>query len=304
MNNTENTHIIINCELEGYDRKICRKRNTERFLCLTRKGFKNYSDNAEQPVKVIGDVFIRPRKSEKVKVEGDVVGVVKIPYSYECLSKNCDKADNDYPVYKPKKKWRRTIGYAELENHQFVRLVKFDARFLLILLLLLLLLALILCLFKSCSNIEPLDIVSGDAITDKSEEPKQSPICYYEPFEEITELTKDNPELCLKNVDTNDNTYYVSYEIYINGIPMKDESGKIFLTGAIPPNKQVKINLWKQLKRGNYLLEVRATDYDYSIVKELTDNRDKYSDRDYQSLLNEATKPVHHTFSTRLIIIK
>lgn len=302
MNNTENTHIIINCELEGCDRKTCHKRDSEPFLYLTKKGFSNYSDNAEQTAKVIGDVFIRRRKPEKVKVEGDVIGVVKIPYSYEYLHEHYDALDNDYPIYKPKKKWRRTIGYAELENHQFVRLVKFDARFLLILLLLLL--AFIPCLFKSCSNVDPFDIISGEAITDKSEEPNQSPICYYEPFEEITELTKDNPDLCLKNVGTNDKTYFVSYEIYIDGIPMKDKSGKVFSTGAIPPNKQVKINLWKQLKKGNYSLEVRATDYDYSILKELTDNRNKYSDRDYQSLLNEATKPVHHTLSTTLIITK
>ena len=302
MNTTENTHIIIDCDLRGYDRKLCRKKNTESFFYLTKRGFENLSSVRSEPISVVGDVFIRRRKPKNVRIEGDVIGVVKVPYTYKYLHEHYDASDNNYPIYKTKKQWRRTIGYAELENHQFVRLVKFDARFLLIILLLLL--AVIPCLFKSCSNIKPIDIVSGEAITDNVETPEQSPICYYEPFEEVTVLTKDNPELSLKNVASNDKTYFVSYEIYINGVAIKDKSGKVFTTGAIPPDKQVKINLWKKLKQGNYSLEVRATDYDYSILKELTDNRNKYSDKDYQSLLNEATKPVHHTLSTTLIIKK
>ncbi|MBR3149676.1 MAG: hypothetical protein IKF64_05845 [Eubacterium sp.] len=302
MNTTENKHIIIDCEIRGFDRKLCHKKNAEEFFYLTKKGFKNYSDSSKEPITVIGDVFIRRRKPENIKVEGDVIGIVKIPYSYKYLHEHYDASDDDYPIYKTKKQWRRTIGYAQLENHQFVRLVKFDARFLLIILLLLF--VLIPCLFKFCSDIKPIDIVSGEAITDNVKTPEQSPICYYEPFEEVTVLTKDNPELSLKNVASNYKTYFVSYEIYINGVAIKDKGGKVFTTGAIPPDKQVKINLWKKLKQGNYTLEVKATDYDYTILKELTDNRSKYSDKDYQSLLNEATKPVHHTLSTTLIIKK
>ena len=172
------------------------------------------------------------------------------------------------------------------------------------LLILLILLALVPCLLKSCSNFDPISIITGETITETGEKQEQAPICYYEPFEEFTELTKKSPCLSLKNVGANDKTYFVSYEIYINGEQMKDESGKAFTTGAIPPNKQVNINLWKQLKKGKYLLEVKATDYDYTILKEITDNRSNYSDREYQSLLNEAIMPVHHTLSTTLIIKK
>ena len=302
MNNTEKTHIIINCENEEFKRKLCRKRNTDRFFYLTKKGFKDYCNDSSQPVTVIGDVFLGQRKKQSIKLEGDIIGVIKVPYSYEYLRKHYDAEDNEYPLYKTKRKWRRTVGYAQLENNQFVRLVRFDASFLL--LILLILLALVPCLLKSCSNFDPISIITGETITETGEKQEQAPICYYEPFEEFTELTKKSPCLSLKNVGANDKTYFVSYEIYINGEQIKDESGKAFTTGAIPPNKQVNINLWKQLKKGKYLLEVKATDYDYTILKEITDNRSNYSDREYQSLLNEAIMPVHHTLSTTLIIEK
>ena len=159
-------------------------------------------------------------------------------------------------------------------------------------------------LFRSCSNFDPVSIITGDSITETDENVEPAPICYYEPFDEITVLTKDNPEISLINVGSNDNTYYVSYEIYINGVVMKNESGNIFSTGAIPPNRQVNVNLWNQLEAGEYLLEVKATDYKYDILKDLNENKSKYSDKEYQSLLTKATMPIHHSLSTTLIIKK
>ena len=297
MNNTENTYTVIDSKVKGYDKKLYRKKNADEFCYLTKKGFKNFSEVSENPPDVIGDVFIRHSKHRKSNKQADVTGTIILPYS-----NRSGKTGNEYPLRQFKKQWRRTIGYAELDNHQFVRLVKYDVRFLLIVLLILL--ALIPFFLKSGSDISPISINTGETITEEYEAPEETPICYYEPFEEVTTLSADNPEIFLKNVSSNAETYFVSYEIYINGNPLKDESGNNFSTGALPPDRQVNINLWNQLDAGNYQLEVKATDYDYSILTELNENKDKYSEKEYQSLLNEATMPVHHTLSTTLIISK
>ena len=302
MSNYENSNRVISLEALEYDASKYSKNDISPFFYLTKKGFKELSEETEDSIDVIGDIFINRKTQKDTTKNGEVIGTVKIPYSYAYLRSHYDASDKEYPLYKSKKKWRRTIGYAELENHKFVRLVKGDIRFVFIILLLLL--ALIPLFFHSCSNVDPVSIITGDEITEAQEKSEPSPMCYYEPFQEITTLTKENPEISLVNVATNDKTYYVSYEIFINGVQMKDENGKAFSTGAIPPNRQVNINLWNQLDAGNYQLEVKATDYDYSILTELNENKDKYSEKEYQSLLNEATMPVYHTLSTTLIISK
>ena len=302
MNNYENSNRVISLEALEYDASKYSKKDISPFFYLTKKGFRELSEEIEGSINVIGDVFINRKTPKDATKNGEVIGTVNVPYSYAYLRSHYDASDKEYPLYKIKKRWRRTIGYAELENHKFVRLVKFDMSFMFVILLLLL--ALVPLLFHSCSNIDPISIISGKEITETQEETKPSPMCYYEPFQEITTLTKESPEISLVNVATNDKTYYVSYEIYINGVQMKNESGKAFSTGAIPPNRQVNINLWNQLDAGEYLLEVKATDYDYGILTELNESKENYSEKEYKSLLNEATMPVHHTLSTTLIISK
>ena len=300
MNNLENR--IISLEPLGYDTAKYSKKDLLPFYYFTKKGFKEFLNDSENEVRVVGDVFINRKEKQNIEEKGDIIGIIYAPYSNAYLRNNPEASEREYALYKTKKRWRKTIGYAELENHQFVRLVKLDTSFLF--LMLLLLLAFVPLFFHSCSNIEPLSIIQGNSITETDESVEPSPICYYEPFNEITELTKESPEIALINVAANDKTFYVSYEIYINGVAMKDESGKVFSTGAIPPNRQVNVNLWKQLDKGIYQLEVKATDYNYNLLSELNNNKNKYSDREYQSLLNKATMPVHHTFSTTLIISK
>ena len=302
MNNSKYSNKIINLEALEYDASKCSKKDIAPFFYLTKKGFKELSEDSENSIDVLGDVFINQNEHKNIKENGDVIGTVRVPYSYAYLRSHYDASDKEYPLYKAKKRWRRTIGYAELDNHKFVRLVKFDTRFMIVILLLLL--ALIPLFFHSCSTIDPVSIISGDEIIGTHEKSESTPMCFYEPFQEVTKLTKENPEISLANVATNDKTYYVSYEVYINGVQMKNESGKPFSTGAIPPNRQVNINLWNQLDAGEYLLEVKATDYDYSILTDLNENKGKYSDKEYQSLLNDAIMPVHHTLSTTLKIIK
>lgn len=302
MNDYKTSSRIISLEPLGYDTAKYNKKDLSPFYYFTKKGFKEFSEDSENEPRVIGDVFINRKEQKDIEQNGDIIGIIKVPYSYEYLRNNPDASDKEYALFKPKKKWRKTIGYAQIENQQYVRLVKYDTRFLFLILLLLLALIPLFC--HSCSNFEPIVINTGNGITETDNRTEPTPICYYEPFNEITELTKESPEINLKNVATNDNTFFVSYEIYIDGVVMKDESGNIFTTGAIPPNRQVNVNLWNQLEKGVYQLDVKATDYDYKILSDINDNKDKYSDKEYQSLLTKATMPVKHTLSTTLIINK
>ena len=302
MNDYKTSSRIISLEPLGYDTAKYNKKDLSPFYYFTKKGFKEFSDDSENEPRVIGDVFINRKEQKDIEQNGDIIGIIKVPYSYEYLRNNPDASDKEYALFKPKKKWRKTIGYAQIENQQYVRLVKYDTRFLFLILLLLLALIPLFC--HSCSNFEPIVINTGNGITETDNRTEPTPICYCEPFNEITELTKESPEINLKNVATNDNTFFVSYEIYIDGVVMKDESGNIFTTGAIPPNRQVNVNLWNQLEKGVYQLDVKATDYDYKILSDINDNKDKYSDKEYQSLLTKATMPVKHTLSTTLIINK
>lgn len=302
MSNYETSSRIISLEPLGYDTAKYNKKDLSPFYYFTKKGFKDFSNDSENEPRVIGDVFINRKEQKDIEQNGDIIGIIKVPYSYEHLRNNPDASDKEYALFKPKKKWRKTIGYAQIENQQYVRLVKYDTRFLFLILLLLLALIPLFC--HSCSNFEPIVINTGNGITETDNRTEPTPICYYEPFNEITELTKESPEINLKNVATNDNTFFVSYEIYIDGVVMKDESGNIFTTGAIPPNRQVNVNLWNQLEKGVYQLDVKATDYDYNLLSDINENKDKYSDKEYQSLLTKAIMPVKHTLSTTLIINK
>jgi hypothetical protein len=85
---------------------------------------------------------------------------------------------------------------------------------------------------------------------------------------------------------------------------MKDEKGEIFTTGAIPPGKQVNINLYNELDKGVYELKAIATDYDFKILNDLVENGKNYSEREKAKLLAKATMPVKHTLSTTLKVEK
>ena len=118
-------------------------------------------------------------------------------------------------------------------------------------------------------------ISPGLEMSDRIETPPEdSPVCYYVPFETRTVLTEQHPYISLGNVNTNSNNYYISYEIVIDGVPMKNESGSVFTTGAIPPGREVRINLFKELGEGAYQLQAVATDYDFAVLSDLIENEE------------------------------
>ncbi len=304
-----NRHTIITCEYIGYEGKYFRKREIAPYFYLNKKGFNDFTSDSDRQVQVAGDVFVNqrrykdPEKYEKQKKRKGIIGVIDVPHNEEHIGKHPDDTEKKYDLYKQKQSiFRRCVGYAELDNHQFVRLVRFNA---LGIILLLLLAVLLMFMLKSYPKIDPIIMNQGQPITDSQEAPpKDSPVCYYVPFDNTTVLTSENPCITLTNVKTNDKNYYISFAIVIDGVAMKDENGNIFTTGAISPDRQVNINLWKELDEGAYQLEAIATDYDYAILSELNQNKDKYSDAEYAALLKKAKMPISHTLSTELIVKK
>ena len=314
MTITENVRRITSVEELGYSSKKKTGKNLQPFFYLTKKGYNDLCDEAPQHPVIVGDVFIRrrhykdietsanPKKTESEKKRKDIIGIATVPYSREYLRKHPDsEAYKKYDLYEYSNYLRKCFGYAKVGENQYVRLVTINPLIWLILLLLLLLLPL---MFKSCPKIDPITINNGDRIRTDVVEQEDAPICYYNPFDETTVLTKDNPYVTLTNVSTNEDEYYISFSIYINGEAMMDEKGEIFTTGAIPPNRQVNINLWNQLDEGVYKLEAVATDYNYKILNEITKNKELYSEKDFAELMQEAKMPVQHTLSTTLLVKK
>ena len=314
MNITENVVRIISIDELGYDSRIYHTKNLLPFYYLTKRGFNDLCDDLELTPTVVGDVYIHqrryidieqaknPEEEEKKKAEKGIIGVATREYTYEYEKEHpdCEK-HKKYDLYEQSNNFRKCIGYANIGNGKFVRLVTKKCYPFLILILLLLLIPLMM---KNCPKFDPITINNGLGITEKSDYPTNSELCYYTPFSETTVLTKEHPEITLTNVSTNENEYYISFSIYINGEAMKNEKGEVFTTGAIPPNRQVNINLWNELDEGIYELKAIATDYDFKKINDLMKNEGKYSESDKAKLLAEATMPVKHTLSTTLIIKK
>ena len=314
MSIRENTVRIISIDEIGYDSRMHRTKNLLPFYYLTKKGFKDLCDDTNSNPPVIGDVYIHqrrykdieksknPEEEENKKAEKGIIGIATRTYTLEYLKTHSECEEyKKYDLYEYDNRLRKCIGYANIGNGQFVRLVTTSRYPFLLLLLLLLLIPLMM---NNCPKFDPITINNGFDITEKADYPKNSELCYYTPFSEQTVLTKEHPEITLTNVATNENEYYISFSIYVNGEAMKNEKGEIFTTGAIPPNRQVNINLWNELDAGIYELKAIATDYDFKTINDLMKNGENYSEKEKAKLMAEATMPVKHTLSTTLIIKK
>ena len=314
MNITENIVRIISIDELGYDSRIYRIKNLLPFYYLTKRGFNDLCDDLASTPTVVGDVYIHqrryididqtknPKEEEKKKAGKGIIGVATREYTYEYEKEHpdCEK-HKKYDLYEQSNNFRKCIGYANIGNGKFVRLVTTNCYPFLLIILLLLLIPLMM---KCCPRFDPITINNGLGFTEKTDYSSNSALCYYAPLDEETVLTKDNPCVSLKNVPTNKDEYYISYSIYINGKAMKNENGEIFTTGAIPPNRQVDINLWNELDEGVYELKAIATDYRFNVINDLVENEDKYSEKEKAELLANAIMPVKHTLSTTLIIKK
>ena len=283
-------------------------------LVLNKKSFENLKDEIDTPLIVTGRIRKRQLRYKDYEDYNELVDKKNKKKIY-------GKATLPFHTYKRydvrKDANRHIYGYAWIGDNKFLKVTTLNPLWILLPLLIIL----ICVLLHGCpSDFNPVDVFDNpsDITDDKpTEQAEASPLCYYVPFNEKTTLTKDKPIVKLLNVKENEGNYYISYQVFINGKPQKlvvkdgmfylsdgNEENSVSSTGLLAPNKQILLNLWEGLDEGSYEVTVVATDYDYSVINDITNNSGLYSNKKKGELQDKATKPVTHTLKTTLIVNK
>lgn len=325
MNKKWNDYQIIDVkqnllsELPDDERKeyktklLCKKQ--ENIFIFSKKGFKKYRENHD--TFIVGRIRKRQRKyityekhneyppnrfNEFLEHKKDkkVIGSAKLCLP-EDISGNryyVDKCFNKIKLYDVKETDNQhTVGYAYIGNDKFLQVTAFNPLLLLIPLLIAIMLVSLLH-FCPSDQVPPLDIANGHTISD-TEQPasaEQLPNCDYLLFQEKTVLTKDNPGIRLCNLKSNSGLWMISYQIYIDGEPLKNikNPDKEYTTGAIKAGYQIdektdeNLNLYKRLNAGTYELKCVGTQY-----QETTNDKGEH-----------LVTPVTNTLTTTLVVEK
>lgn len=271
---------------EKYNLRNLSSKNLGSCLYFSPRDFKDYAENNK--AFVVGAVKInkRNKKSHDENAKGTC-------FVYD---KNDEKVSFD--ILPANQSGYKIIGYGYVGNNDYVELIEMSLIPLLIPLIIAILIGVVLC---SCPKDGNLNWANDNNITNQSSttQVEEKPLCYFVPFSETTTLNKDSKYINLMNVPENKGNYYISYEIYIDGKPIKNESGEIYQTGYIEPSKQVSYDLWSVLDNGEYDLTLIATEYDYELL-----NKAQESTFQKQKMLDEATMPNPTKLITKLIIEK
>lgn len=271
---------------EKYNLRNLSSKNLGSCLYFSPRDFKDYAENNK--AFVVGAVKInkRNKKSHDENAKGTC-------FVYD---KNDEKVSFD--ILPANQSGYKIIGYGYVGNNDYVELIEMSLIPLLIPLIIAILIGVVLC---SCPKDGSLNWANDNNITNQSSttQVEEKPLCYFVPFSETTTLNKDSKYINLMNVPENKGNYYISYEIYIDGKPIKNENGEIYQTGYIEPSKQVSYDLWSVLDKGEYDLTLIATEYDFELL-----NKAQESTFQKQKMLDEATMPNPTKLTTKLIIEK
>ncbi len=307
-------HLIKNLpekEQEKYKLKKLNKKQ-EDVLMFSKKDFKTYRENNN--VVVVGKIRKRQKKYKiyennniypptnfdnflDKKKDKKVIGNAELYISRDKVDKYCYKKNGkNVKLYDVKETNNsHTVGYAYVGNNKFLQVTTFNP--LLILLPLLIVLMMVLLLHHCPEVPPPIDIIDGDEIT--TTQPvavEQLPNCDYLLFSETTTLTKDNPSIRLCNLKSNEGLWLISYQIYVDGEPLKDLNNpqEVYSTGAIKAGYQIdgttdsNLNLWSRLDAGTYELKCVGTQY-----QEQTNEKGEH-----------LVTPVKNTLKTTLVVDK
>lgn len=249
---------LILKEDEDYELKNLESRKINECFYLSKKEFEKYQQ--ENDVRIVGNIHLRqqkykdpyssdnPDKQIERKQKKHIIGV--------CELKLKDSTYKKFDMYEPKNS--HCIGYASLGSNNFVRLTKNNLWLLFIILLLAVILA---CILSSCpKNGNPFKEASNqETITtnESEDETKQAPLCYFVPYAEKIVLDINNQNLQLINHVENKGNYYISFEVFVNGVSK-------FESGAISPGNMVEYNLWSNFDAGIYSVVCEATEYSMS----------------------------------------
>lgn len=296
--NNFNKYIVYDLDIDKtkYEFSIYDKqKRLNSFSFFDKKNWKDYIEQLEDDEKritVVGNVLLHQKRYKKItntyteqdKLKDKKYGLLEISYSKGYIEKhNPENTSAPFDLLESKQTNKnlfvKTIGYAHVGNDQYIRLVKHTILPLFIFLLFIFVLigGMVLgyaAFMNQPTNSNPFQIVRNNTVSDfDNTQPIQnndnSPLCYFLPFDETTTLTKDNKTIKLVNLSQNKGNYYISYEIYIDGNPIIDNStGLSYETGAIEPGYQVEYDLWSVLDDGKYDLVCKAKEYDYNSHEE------------------------------------
>lgn len=281
--------------------EIYRKRKKELapFSYFKPRQFDDYLDNLpeEQKVAVFGNVFIRQRRykeitekyTEQDKQNDGHYGVVLIPYTEEYLKQH-KKAEKycRFDLHEAKDTgshlFLKTIGYAEVGENRYVRLVRHT---LWPLLLLLLLIGLIFLGLHFCSKDTPADQwipgkENAETITEEQKGTPAIPPNYsYPNFQDRTITAKDK-EIKLYNPKFNETgvQYYLNEDGTdvkrnaagepVTSIPtsslwlayeLTEEGKTIVKTDYIKPGEQKAVDLYSKLSAGKHKINIHVSGY-------------------------------------------
>lgn len=280
-------------ERELYDKK---KKQIIPFTYFSPKQFdelvKAKEENEENPVdvKVLGNVKIYKRKYKDIKEDQDfdefvnekhdkkIYGRVDVKYTKEYIEKHKDKLKGEtykkYDLYEAKN--HRCYGYAEVGENEYVRLIKRNPFFIILIGLLCLGLLFGTAFLIKDDLPDLLDIdqtVDYDGEKNHGEEGQIIEENYEIPYVPYVKLTKDEPTLYLINPDGN--TVYFMYTLYIdengNGTIESNEavdkngnSKAIYQTKLIPPGRMIGADLYSILGKGEHKIVQKISTYNYA----------------------------------------
>lgn len=280
VNKTDTKHFnvfdLINNFNDDSSRSIYKKKKRlEPFYFFTKKDWKYHlTDIAEQQeiVYVVGNVNINQRKykgiSEKYtckdKMDDKIYGVLNIPYTQKYIDKHnleCKVAKYDVKSAKETSNnlFYKTVGYVQVDNDKYIRLVKHSIIPLLLLLILLAGLIMGIC-FSSNEQIQnEIDEVTGNSITQQEESTNNDTNMAENHYLYVwNKKTVDETHKTVALVNHPDNDVYLCYDIY-------DENGALLdTTGAFKPNTQIDYDFYTLFKgkEGKYNLSLLVNVYD------------------------------------------
>lgn len=282
-------------ERELYDKK---KKKILPFTYFSPKQFdelvKAKEEDEENPinVKVLGNVKVYKDKYKDIK-EGQeyedfveekhkkkIYGSVKVKYTKEYIKKHQKKLKGEtckkFDLYEAKN--CRCYGYAEVGENEYVRLVKRNPLFIILIFFLCLGLLVGVGAFKDELPDLPdiFDIEDGFDWNGEQNKGDNSQIIaetYEIPYVPYVVLTEDEPILYLAN--PKGNTVYFMYSLYIdtngNGkieeneaVDKNGKSKAFYQTKLIEPGKMVKADIYSVLGKGEYKVVQKISAYNYA----------------------------------------
>lgn len=281
IDKTDTEHYQIFSILNEFDDDSSRslfnkkKKKLEPFYYFTKKQWKYHlTDIADEQelVYIVGNVNLGQRKYKEVnekytckdKLEDKIYGVLKIPYTQEYIDKHnleCKVAKYDVKIAKPTSKnlFSKTVGYVQVGQNKYIRLVKHSIIPLLLLLILLAGLIMGIC-FSSNEQIQnEIDEVAGNSITQQEEVTNNDTNMAENHYLYVwNSKTVDENHKTVALVNHPENDVYLCYDIY-------DEYGnKLDSTGSFQPNTQIDYDFYSLFngKTGKYnlILQIKVND--------------------------------------------